>query len=615
MKRRRSLGLGFKDEVAKVSIKAGHFKKSGLETSWEESLIPNYDPSFDASGGNPWRVMIIFLLCLTGFFVLFTRLFHLQVVQGAENRNLADNNRIQVKVVHAPRGVIYDRNGKVLAANEPGFRLLESSRSGKKARLVSRDEALQMEVNNDPRFSDLEVDNVRSYPFGDKLAHVLGYMSEITEDELKDPQFAGLKEGDKIGRSGLEETYQNYLKGVDGGEIIEVNSMGQQLRILRKIDPLPGNNLYLSVDVDLQQQLYNQLADAVKKSGSCCGAAVAEDPTTGEILALVSYPSFDQTRLDLALTADHSPILNRAISGLYPPGSTFKIASALTGLNSGKITPNTIFQDNGVLNLGPYKFANWYFTEYGKTEGPVDLEKALKRSNDIYFYELGSLVGENILADGAKKLGLGKITGVDLPGEVNGVIPTPDWKERNINQIWYPGDTLNMAIGQGYVLATPIQIMKLTSYIASDGHPAMPHLAVRLTNSFGQPVKEFKPETSTAGFKEPDIRLIHQGLDQATENGGTAWPFFTFPIKTAGKTGTAEFGDPKNKTHAWYTGFAPSDNPKIVATAMVEAGGEGSNVAAPVVKELFRYFLSPDKNNLIKDTNDIATDSAKALGE
>lgn len=612
---KKSLGLTFPEEVAKVSMKSGHFRKSHHDKSWEDLLIPNFDPEFDPGGVNAWRILVIFLICLVGFFVLFVRVFHLQLVKGSENRSLADSNRIQVKVIHAPRGVIFDRNSKVLAANEPGFRLVETTNSGTKTTLISRDEALKMEVDGDPRFANLEIDNIRSYPFKDKLAHVLGYVGEITKDELANPQYSGLKVGDKIGRGGVEQTYQKNLRGIDGGEIIEVNSKGEKLRTLRQIDPIPGQNLYLSIDSDLQNLVYNQLQTALQKSGSCCGAAVVSDPQTGEILAMVSLPSFDPTRLDLALTSPNSPILNRAIAGLYPPGSTFKIASALAGLESGKITPQTQYEDTGVLSLGPYQFANWYYSQYGKTEGSVNLEKALQRSNDIFFYQLGATIGENALADTARKLGLGKTTGVDLPGEVDGLIPTPDWKQKQVGEVWYPGDTLHMAIGQGYVLTTPLQILNMTDFVASNGHLIAPHLAVNLRDNFGNTTKQFKYPVQKTDFKSSDLNLVQAGLALVPQTGGTAWPFFTFPIPTSGKTGTAEFGN-QNKTHAWYTGFAPSNGPKIAATVLVEGGGEGSNVSSPVVKEIFRWALSSDKNHLISDTTpQIATSSAKTLGE
>jgi penicillin-binding protein 2 len=269
------------------------------------------------------------------------------------------------------------------------------------------------------------------------------------------------------------------------------------------------------------------------------------------------------------------------------------------------------------MELGPYKFANWYFTEYGrKEEGGVDVVKALKRSNDIFFYRLGQDTGEKLLGDFSKRLGLGEKLGIDIPGEVTGLIPDGDWKQKNFDQPWYPGDTLHMSIGQGFVLATPLQINNLTMTIASGGNQYPPHLAMKITTPLDFLIKKFKFDPiNKKDFKKQDIELVKKGLEEVPLQGGTAWPFFNFPVKTAGKTGTAEFGDPKNKTHAWYTSYAPIDDPKIVMTVMVEAGGEGSSVAGPIAKEVYRYYFSPDKNNLLKDIAPIATDSARILGE
>lgn len=609
-------GKAFSDEVKKISSKS-HLKLGNFDPlSWQESLIAPFSSSSSSPNLKLWRKLFLILICFITFIVLVARLFHLQVIEGKHNQELADSNRIQVKVIHAPRGVIYDRNGKILAQNEPGFRLIEKHGQEASSSYISRDEALQMEVRDDPRLKLLEVDSKRAYPFKEKMAHILGYVGEITAEELNESKYKDYQLGDKIGRSGVEETYEKFLRGIDGGEVIEVDSTGKKLRTLRKKDAIPGQNLYLSVDADLQTVAYLTLEQGVKKVGSCCGAVVAQDPKTGQILALASYPSFNPQDLSDALVNSSSPLLNRVIGGTYPPGSTFKIASSLAGLSSGKITAQTQFEDTGVMNLGTFSFANWYFTEYGRKEGQVDIVKAIKRSNDIYFYNVGQLVGEKTLADVAKKLGLGETLGIDLPGEVSGLIPDNIWKVKTFNQIWYPGDTLHMAIGQGYVLTTPLQINYLVSTIASDGKQFPPTLAYKITEPSGQVIKEFKyTPINSFKFSEHDLSLVRQGLAQVPKDGGTGWPFFTFPIQTAGKTGTAEFGDPKNKTHAWYTSYAPADNPQISMTALVEAGGEGSNTAAPIVKEIYRYYFSPDKKNLIKDLGPIATESAKTLGE
>ena len=617
-------GGAFPDQLNKVRFASGRFhKKRQLGLDWQESIIGGEGgiESTQTPTASPWRKLFLSIVIVSVFSALFFKLFEMQIIHGSDNLTLADSNRIQIKIIHAPRGVIYDRNGKVLAQNEPGFRLLEKNGQDLKTSLVSRDEVLKWEAVDDPRLKDVEIDSIRSYPMGVSTSHTLGYISEITKEELdeqnlKNPQASKLsyKGGDKIGRGGIEESYEKTLRGIDGGEIIEVDSTGKKLRTLRKTDPIPGQNLYLSIDADLQNLAHKLLEETIQKTKSCCGAIVAQDPISGQILALASYPSFNPKNITDALSAPNSPLLNRAIAGTYPPGSTFKIASSLAGLDSGKIDADTQFEDTGVMNLGPFTFANWYFTQYGRKEGSVNLVKALKRSNDIFFYRLGELTGEKVLSDSAKKSGLGKVLGIDILGEVNGLIPDDNWKQENIGEVWYPGDTLHMAIGQGFVLTTPLQINNLVSLIAADGRQYPPHLGLKITGPEGNLIKEFKYEFSTPSFKESDIALVKQGLSEVPKDGGTAWPFFSFPISSAGKTGTAEYGDLK-KTHAWYTGYAPANDPKIAVTVLIEGGGEGSTVASPIVKEMFRWFLSEDKSNLIKDLGVVATDSARTLGE
>lgn len=603
-RKKRSLGPSFPDEVAKITARGNFKKKDFLE--WTDLLLPNFRPaSIQTSHKSTWRVIFFISLCLILFFMIFLRLFHLQLVQGSVNRNLADGNRIQVKIIHAPRGVIYDRNGKILAANSPAFRL--------KTKLVTREQALEWEVKDDPRAINLEVDNVRTYPAGEKFAHVLGYVGEISEQQLKIAEFKNYHAGDRIGKSGVEAEYERLLRGVDGGEIIEVDSMGRKIRTLRMQAPIPGQNIKLALDGALQEKIYQTMQETLVRSGSCCGAAVALDPTNGKILALVSLPSFDpnlftkedDTAISEIFTRADSPILNRVIGGTYPPGSTFKIVSSLAALASGKVTASTVVEDTGVMYLGTYSFSNWYFNQYGKVEGAVNLQRALMRSNDIYFYRISQIIGEKALAEWSSKLYLGKKLGIDLSGEEVGLVPDDAWKQENFKEPWYPGDTLHMAIGQGFVLTTPLQVLGITSFIAADGNLYKPQL---LLNG--------KPKILISNILPKDqIKLVKEGLKLVPKLGGTAWPFFTFPIETAGKTGTAEFGDLKARTHAWYTSFAPATDPKIVMTVLIEGGGEGSSVASPIVKEAYRYYFSPDKNKLIQDVYTPATQSARTLGE
>lgn len=614
MRKRRNLGPGFTAEMTKTTRKIGHFqrKESG---EWTDALLPNFratDEHFVQI--SPWRIIFFFGLSAVLFFIIFLRLFHLQIAQGQVNRELADGNRIQVKIIHAPRGVIYDRNGQILASNSPAFRLNDPAAAGHKARLISREDAMEWEVRNDPRFADLGVDNIRNYPYGERFAHLIGFMGEISDTQLKKEEFKNYKAGDQIGQYGMEAQFEKTLRGVDGGEIIEVDSRGRKIRTLRREPPIPGRNLYLSIDASLQVKIYDLMKETLIKSGSCCGAYIASHPASGKILALGSFPSFDpnifsKNEDDAAISEifsrSDSAILNRAIGGTYPPGSTFKIVSSLAAISSGKVNANTVFEDTGVMYLGPYKFSNWYFNQYGKTEGFVNLVKAIARSNDTYFYKIAQIIGENALSAWSKKLKLGSKLGIDLPGEEEGLVPDDAWKRKTYKEGWYPGDTLHMAIGQGFILTTPLQILGITSYIAANGVLYQPKLLL-----------SEEPKVLVADLLPKDqLKLITDGLKLVPKEGGTAWPFFSFPVATAGKTGTAEYGDAKGRTHAWYTSFAPLDNPKIALTILVEGGGEGSSVAAPVAKEAYRWYLSPDKNKLIQDIYVPATESARTLGE
>lgn len=621
MKKRGFFGFGFASDISKTAFSRRHFRKIE-NVDWEDKLLPNFVEIDPEKSRSFWRVTIfaaIFLIC---FFALFLRLFHLQIVQGKVNRGLADGNRIQVKIIHAPRGVIFDKNGVILASNSPGFRLTDER--SKKTKLISREQALELEVKNDPKYYNLEIDNVRIYPKAEKFAHVLGYVGEISEEELSKKEYKGYKSGDRIGKSGIEAEYEKVLRGVDGGEIIEIDSRGEKLRTLRINPPTSGKNVYLSIDASLQERMFDLTLEVARKANSCCAAAIAQNPGDGQILALVSIPSFDpniftakpdEVALERIFLDQKFPLLNRAISGTYPPGSTYKIISALAGLSSNKISKDTIIQDNGLVQLGDFKFTNWYFTQYGRTEGPVDLVKALKRSNDIYFYEIGRRVGEEQIIDLSRKLKLGSVLGIDIPSEASGLVPTDEWKRKTYGEVWYPGDTLHLYIGQGFILTTPLQVLSFTSYIAGDGNLYKPHLVSKIAVG-DKIIEEFKSRVLVSKIASlEDIRIIQEGLKAVTSEGGTAWPFFTFPIKTAGKTGTAEYGDPKGKTHAWYTGYGPLDDPKIAMTVLIEGGGEGSSVASPVVKEAFRYYFSEDKNNLIKDIYYNATESGRTLGE
>ncbi len=361
------------------------------------------------------------------------------------------------------------------------------------------------------------------------------------------------------------------------------------MREIEKFESVPGEDLHLSIDAKLSQVAYEALRGLK-------GAVVATEAKTGKVLVLVSSPSFDpnlfvrvnardSSQVEQLLSDSDLPFFNRAMGGVYPPGSTFKIVSAVAGVEEGKIDETTEIEDPGVLQVGEYSYANWYFTRYGKTEGVIGLVRAIQRSTDTFFYKVGELVGANRLADWAKAFGLGRETGVDIQGEVKGLVPTPDWKEKVKGERWFLGNTYHLAIGQADLLTTPLQVNMMTSVIANEGELCQPMVKDG----------EEKEECQDLRLEEKTLELVTEGLKGACSPGGTAGIFFNFSPQVACKTGTAEYG-PRDavghrETHAWLTAFAPVDNPEIVVTALVEGGGEGSEVAAPIVKKVMEAWF------------------------
>lgn len=457
------------------------------------------------------------LVLMTG--IIGVRLVQLQIFDGRYYRLLADENRVQLKKLPAERGVITDRFGENLIFNEANM-------------------------------------------------PAIGYVGEVNEVEVEQFYLGAL-----IGKMGLEKQYDYRLRGIDGVSILEHDVNGNILRELKRTDPIKGENLTSTLDAGLQKKAYEILA---KRKG----AVVASVPETGEILALVSSPSFDPNHLVKYLSDKNLPMFNRALGGEYPPGSVFKVITAVGALEEGVINNLTQIEDTGEIIIGPYRYTNWYWTQYGKTEGSINIIRALARSNDIFFYRLGEKLGIIKLADWAKYFGLGMETGIDFIGEAKGLMPDPDWKKQVMKEDWYTGDTFISAIGQGHVLTTPIQVNQMMSIIASNGRLCQPHLLMEQT------------KCKKLDISQKTLDLVIEGLKEVCETGGTAWPFFDFSYPVAGKTGTAEFGPAaEEKTHAWFTGFSPIDKPQIVLTVLLEGAGEGSYQAAPVAKELLQYWF------------------------
>lgn len=586
------------------------------------------------------RILTFSVLVFSCVFLLLFRLFDLTLVRGHEYRLLADGNRTRELVRHAPRGLLLDRTGKPLVENTPRYRLLlpcangDMSASSKCVSYVTKEEGERLQGIGLPAGNFLEVDYSRSYPLGAALAHALGYTGELTQSELREEYYElrGYRSGDRVGRSGVEAVFEERLRGRNGKELVEVDSGGSILRVLGRDKEIAGSNVMLSFDYDLSRVVQDAFPKDVK------GAVIVTRPNTGEILAMYSNPSYDPNIFSHALseesyervmTSTDLPLFNRAIAGVYPPGSTFKIVTAIAGLEEKKFTKDTIIQDTGVITIGPFSFANWYFTKYGSTDGAVNLVKALTRSNDIYFYKIGEMTGISNIALWGRKMGIGSLQGIELSGEATGLMPDPAWKITRFstpvdlashNEDWYAGDTYHVAIGQGYLLTTPLAVNVWTNVIASRGKLCRPTIEKTSTSAGGH-----FPICRDVGISKETLSVIEEGLKGVCETGGTAYPFFDFGIRKnktgdsqasasaefiripiACKTGTAEFGDPKGKTHAWFTAYGPlpsstkdngmhvktiSGEPEISVTVLLEEAGEGSEKAAPVAKKILEEWF------------------------
>lgn len=540
----------------------------------------------------PWRIVTIGILSVGMVFVLVARAASLQLIHGEEYRTRSEGNRIVLRAINAARGIIFDAYHAPLTRNVPGFRQQVSSPKGQAPesgtghafRILSYEDALRESLSASQE--RIQVDALRSYAVS-SLAHTIGYVSEITEEEQKGG--SSYNPGDRIGRTGIEAQYERILRGKPGRELVEVNAQGNEIRVLKSVPAQAGQDVTTTIDAKLQDVLATSMADTILKTHTKAGAAIALDPKTNSVLATVSFPQFDPNLFTLrtdtptvlqVLTDPSFPLLNRAIGAAYPPGSAFKLVTALAGLSAGSVTKDTIIQDTGEIFLGPYRFPNWYYVQYGRTEGELTLTRALARSNDIYFYKTAEWVGIEQLATVARMLGIGRLTGIDVPGEVAGLMPDESWKMRVKKEPWFPGNTYHVGIGQGDVLATPLQVAVITAYIANGGKLIPPRVVSPGGNASSPLPKVFKDE---------HIALLKQGMKQACQLGGTGWPLFDFAVPTGCKTGTAEFG---KTPHAWFTVFAPYDDPKIVVTILIEEGGEGASVAAPVARKVLEWWTA-----------------------
>lgn len=522
--------------------------------------------------------------------LFLARLFMLTVVEGQKNRLLAENNRIRLVEVEAPRGKILDRNGNILADSEEVYFLEKDG----KLQPITSDQAKELQKlglaneNFPGELGEISVEIARRYPLSVNAAHVLGYTSVVQGDEVK----KGQSRVQAVGRLGLEQNYNDFLTGKPGGKLIEVDARERKVSILGERAAVGGRNIYSTIDLSLQKVAYELLAGHAQGVGTKRGAVVIQNPQTGEILALVSVPSFNPEDIGKYVAEADKPFFNRAVQGVYPPGSIFKIVTALAGLDSGLIDENTEIEDVGEFELGGSKFSNWFFNQYGKRDGVLKIHSAIARSNDIFFYKVAERTGLEAIRKMAIKFGFGQKTGVDLPGEAVGLVPDEVWKKSVYGQDWFLGDTMHMGIGQGFLLATPIQINMATSYMAS-GKLMKPYLISKIDGESASAVNLGSKVLGQDLVSKTNFDLVRSGMHDACRVGGTGAPFFNAPYEVGCKTGTAEktLGNP----HAWFTVFAPFDKPTIAVTILIEDGGEGSVVAAPVARQIVDWWMANRK--------------------
>jgi penicillin-binding protein 2 len=569
---------------------------------------------------------------------LIVRLSWLQLLQGPQYKKIAEENRIHQNIIQAPRGTMYDRNGAVLVSNRPSFAIsvlpyqytnpraatpilaeitgvpteqIETMLQESEELLftpicIKRDVDDTMIARIEERKYYLpgvtiEAVPVRQYVYQQLAAHIFGYLGNINEAEYAKRREQGYRSNDLIGKEGLEREWEEVLRGVDGGLQVEVNALGEEIKIVGEKHAIAGKGLVLTLDANLQKvvedALENQIIESRKVGEPAKGGAVVVlDVHTGGVLALASSPKFDpnvfaggiSTREWNALINDkNNPLTNKVIQSSYPPASVFKIITTAAALDMGYTNTTEIFEDRGVYVLEGWSFYGWDTSGLGR----LNIVDALAWSSDPVFYELGHRLGVDNLASYALTFGLGQVTGIKLQGEEKGLVPTEQWKMNTYGESWYPGETLIAAIGQGYYLVTPLQQAMLLMAVANEGIVYRPMLVDKVLTPDGSVIEKYQPEVLRTIYLRPEIwETIHKGLVSVTSKGTAASVMQGLSPAIAGKTGSAETG--RGTTHSWFACYAPADKPEIVVTALVEDGGESGVAAGPIVRKVIEYYFS-----------------------
>ncbi|WP_298704121.1 penicillin-binding protein 2 [uncultured Veillonella sp.] len=581
---------------------------------------------------------LLYIVCLI-FLVLIIRLFYLQIMDGEYYHTKAEGNRLRMVTMTAARGVMYDRNGQIVAGSRPAYTVsmmptgkeisedelnrlaqmlnikvesikekIAAHKGGyepiRLATDITMDRVTMIEEHRHelPGVS-IEVEPLRYYPYNTLASQLLGYVGEVSEDELNEIKTENpetlVGPGTILGRSGLEKMYDDVLRGIDGGKQVEVDASGRPVAEVGRKDTIPGRDIHLTIDLPLQKAaekaVANQIASLRAQGIPARGAAVvAMDPNTGAVLAMVSNPGFDpnwfargitSAQWNMLNTDQNHPFDNKVISGEYPPGSPFKIVTGAAALELKKVTPNEMIFDSGRHWLIDKRNAE------GEALGWLDFNTALAKSDNVYFYEMGNRIGIENIDKYAKIFGLGEKTGIKLYGEAEGNLASPEYKRKVFDQDWYLGETFDAAIGQSYTLVTPLQMAVLMSEVANGGIRYQPYVVSRIDNSDGTPAEIFGPrQIGVLQVSKTVMDLIRNALRDVTAEGGTAGQLFKgWPIAVAGKTGTAE--NATGRDHGWFVAYAPYDKPRIVVVALVEQGSFGAGSAGPIVRDvLAEYF-------------------------
>ena len=577
--------------------------------------------------------LVIALLVIVGA-VLLGRLLWLQVAQGQQYRQVAEGNRIRLEVIPAQRGLIFDSHGLPVAVNTPNLALVlvpadASTTSAERKMLfdevakiadiaagdvssidwhsyvpitlaehLSQDQAVRL-VTLSSRLAGMSVKILpeRKYILGDAAAHLLGYMGEVSPDDLKllslDYQYHDYK-----GIAGVEDTWESVLRGQTGKREVEVNNLGKPQQVYASVDPVAGTNITLTVDSELQNILVVAVKRTLVANHKTKGAAVALDPQTGAILALASFPTFDpnlfstggdQAELAAILANTNQPLFNRVYAGTYPPGSTIKPIIGMAALEEGIITTNTTVNSVGGVWAGNRWFADWKAGGHGLT----NIYKAIAESVNTFFYIVGggtenrAGLGQELLAYWLRRFGFGQVTGVNLSGEAEGLVPTPEWKLDNIKERWFLGDTYNLSIGQGNLLVSPLQLASAYAALINGGNIWQPHYVKVLISATGD-TQVYEPRLlKSLPVDRTNLEIISRAMRE-TVLTGSARSLGSVPAAVAGKTGTAQA--PGGEPHAWFAGYLPFDSPRLLMVVLIENGVEGSVAAVPVAREVFTWF-------------------------